>query len=110
MQSVKLRRDAHLIADPDFRLGRDAGDSEAIGADTRLQQDFRTELLDDFDAGIQTRAGGAIAQGEIFGPDAHDQLLAVVGLERPGFRWIYRNLQALTFDGHAVGIAAHGNV
>src|SRR5205823_3166710 len=75
-----------------------------------LQQDFRAELLDDFDADIETGAGGTIAQGEVFGADAHDQLLAVIGFDSAGFTRIHRYLQALAFDRHAAGLAAHGNV
>src|SRR5262249_52888235 len=65
VQAAELRRNAHLVAGSDFHFRGDTGDGETVGADARLQQDFRTELLDDFDAGIEAGAGGALANGEM---------------------------------------------
>src|SRR5690242_15249506 len=84
VQPAELRRYTHLITGRDFHLRRDAGDSQAVGADARLQQDFRAELLDDFDAGIEAGAGGGVAEREMLGAEAHHDLLAIVGLQRAG--------------------------
>jgi predicted amidohydrolase YtcJ len=70
------------------RLSVSAGTRATVtagGADPGLQQDFRAELFDDFDAGIETRARGAIAEHEMFRPHAHDHAAAVIGPRAPGF-------------------------
>src|SRR6185295_4909886 len=62
VQPSELRRDPHLIAGRDFHLRGHTGDRQTIRADACLQQDFRAELLDDFDAGLETGAGRAVAE------------------------------------------------
>src|SRR5262245_31909260 len=84
MQPAELRRNAHLIAGSDFHLRRNARNGEAVGADACLQQDFRTELLDDFDAGIEAGAGSGVAKRKMLGADAHHDLFAIPGLQRAG--------------------------
>src|SRR4030088_2207031 len=56
MQPAGLGGDAYLVTARDFGLRGHAGNGDAGGADGGLEQDFRAELFDDFDAGIEVQA------------------------------------------------------
>src|SRR5258705_7460731 len=85
MQSTRLGGDADLVATRDFRFRGHAGHSDAGGANGGLEQDFRAELFDDFDAGIEAEPPRAFAECEMFRPHPHDQLAAIVGGEGARF-------------------------
>src|SRR5437867_3153636 len=52
VQAAGLGGEADLIAARDLCFRRHASRGDAGAADAGLQQDFRAELLDDFDAGV----------------------------------------------------------
>ena len=82
MQPAGLRGQADLIAARDDGFGGHAGGGDAGAAYPRLQQDLGAELFDHLDAGIETKARGAVAECEVLRPYAQDHAATAVGCER----------------------------
>ena len=55
-----------------------------VAANPGLEQDLRAELLDDLDHGVEGCGPRAVAQHQMLGPHAQDDLPAAIGFERAG--------------------------
>ena len=83
MQAFGLNRKPNRFTNPERDLRVDTRDGYPSISDACFKDDFRTQLLNHFDAGVEAALRNVATERKMFGPHTHQYLFAPPASQRP---------------------------